>query len=142
MYLALNESRRSTIREISEAYGISRNHLMKVVQRLAVLGYVDSTRGVGGGLSLGRPADDIRLGRVVMDMEPDMALVECMRPDGQCAISSACRLAGALDRALAAFIDTLNQSTLADLVRPGDAKRLRMRLHIEPLGTSEKDAAA
>lgn len=142
MYLALNESRRSTIREISDAYGISRNHLMKVVQRLAVLGYVDSTRGVGGGLSLGRPAADIRLGKVVMDMEPDMALVECMRPDGQCVISSACRLAGTLDRALAAFIDSLNQSTLADLVRPGDAQRLRLRLSIEPSDAPLKDAVA
>jgi len=131
MYLAVQSEGRCTIREISEAYGISRNHLMKVVQQLAALGYVDAVRGVGGGISLARRPERIRLGAVVMAMEPDMGLVECMRPGGSCVITSACRLAGALDVALKAFIEALDQVTLADLVQPAAADSLRLLLKID-----------
>lgn len=131
MYLAVKGQARSTIREISQAYGISRNHLMKVVQQLAALGYVDAVRGVGGGISLARAPERIRLGTVVVAMEPDMGLVECMRPDGTCLIASACRLAGALDGALKAFIDSLNQVTLADLTEPATADSLRLLLKVD-----------
>lgn len=55
MYLALSGERRATIREISEAFGISRNHLMKVAHKLAGFGYLESTRGSGGGIRLASP---------------------------------------------------------------------------------------
>ncbi|TVQ27900.1 MAG: Rrf2 family transcriptional regulator [Wenzhouxiangella sp.] len=131
MYLALQGQRRSTIREISEAFGISRNHLMKVVQQLAALGYVNAVRGVGGGLLLARPPGQVRLGEVLVDMEPDLGLVECMRPEGTCVISPVCRLSGALDEALKSFVDTLNRHTLADLVEPAVADRLRLLLKVD-----------
>lgn len=134
MYLAVQDGRRCTIRQISDAYGISRNHLMKVVQQLAALGYVEAVRGVGGGISLARSPGRIRIGAVVVAMEPDLELVECMRPEGKCVISASCRLTGILGDALQAFIDALDQSTLADLVEPSAADGLRLLLKLDPVG--------
>lgn len=124
IYLGLQPDRRCTIREISEAYSISRNHLMKVVQQLAAEGYIESTRGVGGGLRLAHAPDRIVVGKVVRAMEPDLGLVECMRPDNQCVITEACRLIGILDEARRAFVAVLDQYTLADILDSGQGKRL------------------
>jgi len=120
MYLGLQTDERVTIKEISESYRISRNHLMKVVSMLTRMGYLDARRGPGGGISLARPAGDINLADVVMDMEDDLNLVECFCEGGQCIITPVCALRHAFDQALSAYLSTLKQYTLADLLAPGD----------------------
>jgi len=130
IYLGLSGDRRSTIRDISGAYSISRNHLMKVVQQLAAQGFVNSVRGVGGGLTLARAPDQIRIGEVVRCMEPDLALVECMRPDNACVITEACRLRHMLARARETFIDVLDEYSLEDLLQPESADRIALMLKI------------
>jgi Rrf2 family transcriptional regulator, nitric oxide-sensitive transcriptional repressor len=123
MYLALHPDRFVTIAEIASAYGVSANHLMKVVQHLGSSGEVLTLRGPRGGLRLARAAEKIRLGDVVRGTEPDMALAPC----SACVIHPACVLPGVFDRALAAFMAVLDGSTLADLiVSPADmAESLR-----------------
>ena len=113
----------ATIQEIADAYGISKNHLMKVVNHLARHGYVASRRGKGGGIRLGRTPEEIRIGEVVRATEEDMALVECLRPDGGglCRIDGACRLKGMLREALGAFLAVLDGYTLADILAPHEA---------------------
>lgn len=132
MHLALSGDRRVTIQEVSEAFGISRNHLMKVAHQLAGLGYVESTRGSGGGIRLGAAPETIVIGRVLRDMEPDFGLVECFRPENRCIITPACALPRMLDEALRAFLDVLDGYTLADLVTPeiapGMARLLKLRI--------------
>lgn len=119
MYLGLMERRRATITEISEAYGISRNHVMKVVYELGRLGYVQTVRGKHGGLSLARDPAAINLGAVVRATESDLHLVECFdEAAGHCALHSGCRLRGALERALNAFLSVLDEYTLAQLIEP------------------------
>ena len=119
MFLAMKGDRLATIAEIAKAYRISKNHLMKVVHQLGVAGYVETTRGKGGGLRLARPAQDIALGEVVRRTEPDMALVPCFAPDASsCRIVSGCVLRGVLAEARDAFLAALDRRTLADLVRP------------------------
>jgi Rrf2 family nitric oxide-sensitive transcriptional repressor len=112
MYLALHPDRFVTIVEVSAAYRISSNHLMKVVQHLAGRGEVITLRGPHGGLRLGRPAMEIRVGDVVRGTEPDWALVPC----SDCVIRPGCELSNVLDRALAAFMAVLDEHTIADLV--------------------------
>ena len=108
----------ATITAISERYGISKNHMMKVASALTRAGVVESVRGRHGGLRLARPADAIRIGDVVRLMENDFALVECFGTDeGRCLITSACRLKGVLGEALAAFLSVLDRYTLEDLTR-------------------------
>lgn len=116
MFLALRRDERSSIREAAERYGVSENHLMKVTQRLAALGFIDAQRGRGGGIKLARMPASISLGAVVRAMEPDFALVECMGEDNTCPISTACSLRGILDEARGAFLDVLDRYTLADVM--------------------------
>ncbi len=118
IYLGLKDKDRVTIREISDAYGISRNHLMKVVSLLSRMGYLDARRGPGGGIALARPPGEIVIADVVRDMEDDLNLVECFCEEGECIIKPMCKLKTALNQALAAYLDTLERYTLLDLLRP------------------------
>lgn len=115
IFAATHEDRLITIEETADAYGISRNHLMKVANHLAREGYVKSVRGRSGGLTLARPAKDIVLGHVIRTTEPDFAMVECFGEEDKCRITPSCRLKGILGRALTAFMDEMDQHTLADL---------------------------
>lgn len=115
MYLAVNPDGFGTVQQISEAYGISRNHLMKVVQALGRKGYVETMRGKGGGLALKVPPDQVSVGQVVRDMETDLILVECLGSARRCVITSECRLKHLLVTALDAFLEVLDGRTLADL---------------------------
>lgn len=125
IYTGLEQDRRVTIRNISDAYGISRNHLMKVVSQLTRLGYLQAQRGPGGGIMLARPPAKIKLVDVIRDTEEDLAMVECFVPQGQCTISPACRLQHIIAEALDAFMETLSEYTLEDLLEPAaDLSRL------------------
>ena len=116
MYLAVGTDGLATIPEVAKAYAISANHLTKVVHELGRAGYVETVRGRGGGMRLGKPADAIGLGELVRFTEPDMNIVSCFDPDNdQCSLWRACRLKGALDRARLAFLGVLDEYTLADL---------------------------
>ena len=111
IYLALHPGRRPTIAEIAQRYAISRAHLMKVVYRLGLMGYVETTRGKGGGLTLAKRLEEITVGEIVRQTEPDMALVACFDPD-----APACRLKSKLAEARAAFLKVLDDCTLAEVV--------------------------
>ena len=116
MYCAVHHGTLVTIQEVADAYGISKNHLMKVAFELGRKGYLDTVRGRGGGLRLARAPDKIRLGDVVRQMEEDFTMVECFDPKtDRCAITGPCRLRGALSRALKAYFAVLDEYTLADL---------------------------
>jgi Rrf2 family nitric oxide-sensitive transcriptional repressor len=133
MYLAAKPDGISTIGEVAEAYRIPKNHLTKVAHQLGRAGYVTTVRGKGGGMRLGRPAHDIRIGDVVRETEPDMALVPCFEPVcAPCPIVPACGLRGALHQAQSAFLEVLDRYTLSDLAR--DKTGLQVLLGI-PAGT-------
>lgn len=133
IFLAVHKDEPCTIQGMAEHYGISRNHLMKVVQQLGQLGYVVTTRGRGGGIRLGKPAVEIRLGEVVRHTEEDMTLVECFDPaNDRCTISRACRLRGVLGEALAAWLAVLDRYTLADLVE--NDRALAQLITLRPAG--------
>lgn len=116
MFAGSKEGGRITIEETSLFYGISRAHLMKVVNALTRAGYLKAVRGRSGGLILGREPGEIGIGDVIRVTEPDFALVECFTAQNRCAISNCCRLRGALREALDAFVASLDRYTLADLI--------------------------
>lgn len=118
IHVGTKGDRRSTIPEIARAFGISRAHLMKVVHRLGQLGYLETLRGRDGGLRLGTAPEQVSLGAVVRAMEQDLAVVGCLGAPGFCRIDGACRLKGALAEATAAFLATLDRTSLADLLAP------------------------
>jgi len=113
------EGHLATIGDIAAAYGISENHLMKVVHHLAQHGHVETVRGKGGGMRLARAPEDINIGDVVRGAEEDLTLVECFQQGGyRCPIEAACTLSGLLQNALDAFLGVLDRQTLADLLKP------------------------
>lgn len=117
MYLGVHEGRLATVGEIAAAYRVSDHHLVKVVHRLAQLGYVETLRGKGGGMRLARPPHKIGLGEVLRGTEDDLALVECFDEQAsECRIEPACLLKGILGRAMDAFFAVLDRHTLADLL--------------------------
>jgi Rrf2 family nitric oxide-sensitive transcriptional repressor len=117
VYLSLKTDSTVTITEIADYYGISRNHLVKVVHNLANLGYIQTTRGKGGGLRLGHPAEEIKIGTVVRDMEPNFDIVECFsRNNMPCIIEPLCALKHQLKQASDSFLAVLDEYSLADAV--------------------------
>ncbi len=118
IYLALNPERTATINEVSDYFGVSRHHMVKVVHRLGQGGFITTTRGKGGGLKLARKPADLKLGEVIRWMEPSLSLVECQHQgkEGRCRAAPSCRLNGILDRAMAAFLTTLDRHSLADAI--------------------------
>eukprot|EP01013_Petalomonas_cantuscygni_P035117 TRINITY_DN63357_c0_g1_i1.p2 TRINITY_DN63357_c0_g1~~TRINITY_DN63357_c0_g1_i1.p2 ORF type:complete len:142 (+),score=25.37 TRINITY_DN63357_c0_g1_i1:89-514(+) len=123
MYLAAHEGQHS-ITKIAGQYAISKNHLMKVAQRLAAEGFVDSFRGRSGGLLLNQPADTINVGNVVRTFEEYGAFVECFdATSGGCVVTPVCGLRHVLADGIEAFLRHLDGFTIADLV--GDKARFR-----------------
>ena len=130
MYLALDRTRLATIPEIANAYGISENHLMKVVHQLARAGIVETVRGRHGGIRLARAPEEIRLGAIVRAAEGDAPIVECLSGNPRaCRINSACRLKRILVQSFDALYASLDQSTLADLVETPRALRHALVRH-------------
>jgi Rrf2 family nitric oxide-sensitive transcriptional repressor len=119
IYVGAKGGRLATIVEIARAFGISRAHLMKVVNRLGQLGYIETVRGKGGGIRLARPPAEIRVGAVVRATEEDLAVMGCLGTAGFCRIEQCCVLRRALREATRAFLDALDGYSLADLLAPG-----------------------
>lgn len=117
LYLGAHPDRICSVDEVSRAYGISKAHLVKVVQRLTELNLVSTTRGRNGGLRLCRAPADINVGALVRATETTFAIVECFDPTtNTCPITSSCGLKGTLKRAQKAFLAVLDEQTLADFL--------------------------
>jgi Rrf2 family transcriptional regulator, nitric oxide-sensitive transcriptional repressor len=123
MRLAGEPTRSFATSEIAAEFGISRNHLAKIVRNLADSGFITTQRGAGGGFALARPPQAITLGEIVRALEHGQALVECFREDGgACVLTPRCRLKGRLAAAREAFLRELDATTLAECAYPARAK--------------------
>lgn len=129
IHTALCSERRVTVDEVANAYGISRNHLVKIVHELGCNGYLETRRGIGGGFTLARPPEQIGVGDIVRLGEKTAKVIECTaRREGPCRISPVCRLKGVLDEAAEAFFKVLDSYSLADLVANRSALRHKLNL--------------
>ena len=133
LYLGARPDRRCSIAEVASAYSVSQNHLMKVVNRLAREGYIESVRGRSGGITLGLAPEDINLGTLVRATEDGFELVDC----GGCVVAPACGVTGVLGEALAAFMAVLDRYTLADML----TSRLRLAELLLPADPPPLEAA-
>ncbi|MGB5076230.1 MAG: Rrf2 family transcriptional regulator [Sphingorhabdus sp.] len=142
MFLAVKDGHHS-IADIARAYGISKNHLMKVAQRLTAEGFVESVRGRSGGLKLARAPATLNVGAVVRIMEDTGAFVECFdAATNSCVVTPACGLRHALAGALDAFARHLDQFSVADLIPDFEHYRQRLDLQMvdqlaSPTGSTE-----
>ena len=116
MRMASEPERAFTTAEFAAEFGLSRNHLAKIMQRLSQGGLVETRRGGRGGAVLAQPAERIVLGNVVRLLEDGHSLVECFTPEGgTCTLNGRCRLKARLRSAEAAFLADLDKATLADV---------------------------
>lgn len=126
LHAALRDPERVTVGEVATAFGVSSNHLVKVVHELGKNGFLATKRGVGGGFTLARAPDDITLGAIVRLGEKSETVIDCKdRQDNLCRIFPACRLKGVLKEAADAFFVVLDGYTLSDLLnQPPELKKL------------------
>lgn len=118
IFAASHPDRLFTIDEVVAVYHLPRGTVMKVVNALTRGKFLIAQRGRSGGLRLARAPTEIRISDVILQIEPDLELVECMRPGNECLITAQCGLINPLHKALRAFLDTLGQYTLADMILP------------------------
>lgn len=145
LFLAVRREGLSTIQDISDTYGISRNHLMKVVQQLGELGWVDTIRGRHGGLRLNERSLLLTIGEVVRATETDFALVGCFEREGgdtrRCVIEPQCRLKHVFAAARGAFLAELDRHTLGALVGSGAQLAALLGAPIRPLAARKAGAS-
>lgn len=123
MFCALHPDRLVRMEEVSEAYGISKSHLMKAARQMGQLGYLENHRGRSGGVRLAMPPEKIVIGEVVRHTEGDLELVECFNADtNTCPLIGVCKLSVLFKAGLRAFLAELDKQTLADMV--SDRKKL------------------
>ena len=115
MVLATRQER-VKIGDVAELFGISRDHVAKVVNQLARLGFVRSIRGAGGGIELGRQPDQISIGQVIVAFEGPMNLLDCVAMDNVCVIEKFCKLKGVLAEAERVQREYLESVSLADIL--------------------------
>ncbi|OOE48547.1 nitric oxide-sensing transcriptional repressor NsrR [Salinivibrio kushneri] len=110
---SLPEGELTNITEVTRLFGVSRNHMVKVINRLGQLGYIQTVRGKNGGIRLLQAPTAITVGQVVRDLEP-LELVNCSVEF--CHITSACRLKERLAKAKQAFLEELDACTIDALI--------------------------
>jgi Rrf2 family nitric oxide-sensitive transcriptional repressor len=119
MRMASAPDRAFSTADLADEFDLSRNHLSKIMQRLARSGIIETRRGGGGGARLAQPAADLRLGAVIAVLEEDQPIVECFGAGAtHCTIELQCRLKTRLRAAERAFLADLDRSTLADIALP------------------------
>jgi Rrf2 family nitric oxide-sensitive transcriptional repressor len=107
---------RTTVADVAGFFGISAHHVGKVVHQLGRLGYVRNHRGPGGGIELARSPSTIAVGRVILDFEGNMHLLDCVTAPDVCVIRPGCTLRVVLAEAERLQMDYLNGVTLEALL--------------------------
>lgn len=123
IYLGAREGELCSIREVAQAFAISQNHLMKVVQDLVNAGFIKSVRGRSGGIRLNGPADRINMGALLRHTEGLTDLIAC----SECLIAPACGMTPILSEATNAFVAVFDKYSVADLVRRKADLRVLLR---------------
>jgi Rrf2 family nitric oxide-sensitive transcriptional repressor len=136
VYAAARPDQRCLTADVASAYGISRHHVVKVVNGLQHLGYIETTRGRSGGFTLARAPEQIRVGDVIRRTESGI-LVECFdRHTNTCPLAQACGLKGVLAEAFAAFLAVLDRYSIADMVARPQWASVLMTLTPQPISIS------
>lgn len=134
LHLGSNRDRLVTIQEIADLHGISKNHLMKVVNELGRNGVIETVRGRNGGFRLNHEPRDINVGAVVRMAESDFYMAECFNPEGNpCGLVKACGLKGVLRDATSAYLAELDRHTLADLLPEPAPKEAPLTFQRKPV---------
>ncbi|UUV08026.1 Rrf2 family transcriptional regulator [Ruegeria sp. YS9] len=127
---ALKAPNRIRVDDVVRVHGLARPHIVKIVHELGRAGYLETTRGRGGGFRLAKPAEDIVIGDVIRLTEGPLDVVECFNPEkNTCPLIGICKLSQAIQKATRAFMVVLDDLTLADIA----ANRAELLNRIAPI---------
>lgn len=121
VYLASQQGTPRTTQEIAKATQVKIAYLSKVMQSLGRQGLVQSQRGLHGGFTLARPADELTVLDIIMAVDPIARIKSC--PLGLKGHINLCPLHRRLDQAMKLVEDALSQSTLAELLAEPERAR-------------------
>ncbi len=115
MYLSCEQNAEPVkIVEIATQFDIPRNHLIKVVNKLAKLDWVETTRGRNGGLRLKVQPENLSVGLVLRELENCQHLIDC--ESRNCVLQSGCLLKEALDKGMQRFFEEMDGIMIADVI--------------------------
>jgi Rrf2 family nitric oxide-sensitive transcriptional repressor len=122
MYLGLKPSEVVPIVEVSDAFGVSRHYMLKIMNELVQLGYIEAVRGRNGGVRLLKRPNELRLGKLIRQTEPGGGVLDCIEDrEADCPIVAVCRLRKVLAEAETEFYKVIDRYTLADLISQPNA---------------------
>ena len=121
VFLASQGGEARTVQQIAEATRVPAGYLAKVMQGLSRADLVHSQRGLHGGFSLTRPADELTVLDVVQAVDPVKRIRSC--PLGIKGHVNLCPLHRRLDQAIALVEDALRDSTVAELLAEPERAR-------------------
>ena len=113
---ALNAPQLVRIEDVVQIHGLAKPHVRKIVHELGKAQLLHTQRGRSGGFQLARPADTIVVGDVVRLTEGRLDVVECFNSEtNTCPLIGVCKLSRAIQRATEAFMEVLDDLTIADI---------------------------
>lgn len=89
-YIEMAGGKPVLVREIAERAGIPQPYLAKIINMLARRRLVVTQRGIGGGVTLARPAHQITLYEVCDALDDPIVQERCMMGTAECSDERAC----------------------------------------------------
>ncbi len=118
IYLAMQpEGKVTPLSEIAEAQNVPEKFLAKIFQSLSKTGIVKSHRGVKGGFSLGRPAEEITVKHVLESIQGPYYVAKCLRDPGMCEMRDVCAVRKLMKMTQDRMFSVFEENTLADLIQ-------------------------
>lgn len=114
--------------ELSEQLQLPQPTVSKLMQKLSLGGFLESTRGVNGGYRLARPATEITVAGIIRSLEGQGGLTECVEQPGSCSQEDSCMLRGKWPAINAAIWHALTGITLADMATNTDVQMVSFML--------------
>lgn len=122
IYLAQNEDKVTTVKEMAERLGITGNYLIKIVTRLKQEGYIKSIQGPTGGYYLVKKTEDITLYDIVLVIEGEIRINRCLEEDGYCSRDALqyCPVHKIFESVQNDLIASLKRAKISEILKAGD----------------------
>jgi Rrf2 family protein len=118
------------LKVIAQRQQISLHYLEHIIAPLIAAGLLRSTRGAYGGVSLGKPPQEIVLSEVIQVLEGSITLVECVDDPNVCSRADICVTRDVWTEVKKAMAGVLESVTLQDLVeRQKDKQKLESAMY-------------
>jgi Rrf2 family protein len=105
-----------SIKQIAGVQALSEQYLEQIFAKLKSAGLVESTRGAGGGYTLGAKPGEISVGMILTALEGELAPAGCVGEDADCENMGVCTTHIIWQRIYDGINGVVNGITLQDMV--------------------------